>query len=335
MFRRFTTTFILTLGCFAAAACASESGDGGGAGAVSVGGIAENDFCRVLAENMCSGVADCCSMPFSSENDCVYQMRNHCDFDIMWDVEDGEYDPARAATLIDSIREAATSCGYIPLPEPSDMLKLHHPKIGESCGVDYGWTDNYLCGDDAYCEYSEAAGGNVCTRRPVEGEACDDAPCVKGYTCKTDGPGTDTTCHRRLAQGEACTSMSYTTTDCQTGMQCLFTSATTGACEPLRDVGAACWSKHDCKSNLCPNADQGMSACAACAADTDCSSSFEYCYQGSCVPTIPQPDGEPCLDDDECLSGVCFQQSRCGYPTGDDQYCYDPREVDFTHRLGF
>ena len=334
MIRRFTTTFVLTLGVLATA-CASDTGDGGGAGAARVGGLAKNDFCRVLAEAMCSGVEDCCSMPYSSTSECASEIDNSCEFQVMWGVEDADYDPARAENVVNEIRETAAGCGYIALLEPSDVLKLRHPSIGEPCDVEYGWTDNYICGDDAYCTYSDAVNGNVCTRRPVEGEECDGDtdPCVKGYRCVTDGTNTDPTCHRRLAEGEACTSMSYTTTECLTGLQCLYTSATTGACAPLRDVGAACWGRFDCKSRFCSNADQGNGTCAACTADADCGLQ-EHCHEGECVHTIPKADGESCLDDDECLSGECFEETRCGYPTGDDMYCYDPSGIEFTHRLG-
>lgn len=316
MFNRnsFTLPFVFA---FVAVACASSSGSGTTTGTSE---IVEDSFCDELAEAMCNGSATCCSAPVMTQEECLREVKVSCTFDILWGLEDSDYDAGRAAGLVSSIQQATKTCKVFEMPYRTDVRRLRYPKLGEQCGEDYP-EENFICPESSFCTYSAAAGMPVCTARGVEGDLCggDNQLCAVGFNCE-GGQGIKARCVRRLSEGESCTDQYGGYKVCLDGLECIAMSETAAECHPPRASGGMCLSYSDCRSQWCSaENDAAVGTCKACANDADCGGA--YCVKGVCTLQAPKADGAACVYEEECTSGEL--------PTKNETYCFSADDVQF------
>jgi hypothetical protein len=188
-------------------------------------------------------------------------------------------------------------------------------------------------------------GDSNATACAPEHEACGTAGCCEGLWCNEFAGYGIPTCYAPLENGASCTSNG----DCASGncLEYICAAATCGATEAL------CVSDGDCCAGFClyPTDAYGPGHCSGplpdgeqCSYGTQCQSGWciEYACSSECAPNdafiecgaggppccegvchdggygwgqcaAPYPNGEWCMYDQECASGVCTEY-RCGCP---------------------
>jgi hypothetical protein len=144
--------------------------------------------------------------------------------------------------------------------------------------------------------------GLVCDCDPLpQGTPCSGGVCVEGGCVEClDNSGclNGGTCVQNLCVGAACTDSvlngGETDVDCG-GPDCAPCS-----------LGSNCNVGEDCQTLRCDNG-----VCLTCNTQSDCSSTFLYCAVVSSSCEEKKETFGPCVNDYECLSGVCNQLLLC------------------------
>ncbi|MBK8254659.1 MAG: hypothetical protein IPK82_18600 [Polyangiaceae bacterium] len=224
---------------------------------------------------------------------------------------------ARRVALGATLLAAAPTCQVLVSDKPANVKCVEDGAVGPpACPV------GSYCRDGA-CEPGPPALGQPCD---------DDAECAPGDRCFDPAavgvPG-DPLCSRPCCSSSDC--------DGGTGLVC----AVLGPgkmCAPARDweradpgekpAGAPCETHAECRSGEC----RAERYCAdACCSDAECAPFGAACADSGegwmCTP-VPSPKKgylELCLNDDECLSGLCFtspdSKQRCAKPCCSSDEC--------------
>ena len=167
------------------------------------------------------------------------------------------------------------------------------------------------CPDGFYCSASGCRG--LCVRgtrgTTAIGESCAaDTDCASLY-CRDPGDG-----NRRClspCRGDEGT--------CFAGEVCTSAAGGCGSCVPAELLGAArglgepCDDAADCRSGVCGDRGGIRECVQPCGADGSCPTAT-YCHAGVCEIDRRQPAGGACLDNADCVTGVCATQ-------GDRRWC--------------
>ncbi len=223
---------------------------------------------------------------------------------------------------------------------------------GDGCETTCRRTDGQPCTMDNQChsgvcdpDSGTCEPANVCGNGEVENaEVCDDGN-------STDGDGCNTDC--KLSDTEECDD----DTDCSSGV----CDPDSDTCEPANVCGNGategaeiCDDGNSTDGDGC-NTDCKLSDTEECDDDDDCSSGVcdngvcepalvcgngvvegdEGCDDGNtasgdgCTSACKVEDGEPCVDDDDCESGVCDPQTNvCGGEDTDGDGIFDATDID-------
>lgn len=191
---------------------------------------------------------------------------------------------------------------------------------GESCSGD-------VCGPGLFCEPST----NTCERRVGEGEECTSTgQCVDGLFCAggvcSSGPEGrpcdeyDAPCPEGLfcSRDDTCQSPGGTDADCDSDLQCqegFFCDFGYG-CQPRPGLGGECWTNIPCEdpyycdidTRSCVRDAQEGETCETTPLGIECASDLYCDYDPELSMSVCKARvgaGQPCDDDEACLSGAC------------------------------
>jgi len=268
------------------AVIAACSGAGG-----SLGPVAFEDYCNDYAAITCSAADKCGCLGTYSVDLCETYMGMECRDEVEEPVERGvmAYDAALGGACLGGLRALLGDCSLEgdDYPEACESMLTGLVPEGSLCEGD----DECVEGLDCYNE--------LCTNLPKAGEACVD------YTCDSDTYcGNDQLCHPYKRAGEDCSDSTWT---CDDDLYC---DTRTYTCSPYLGPGESC--SHDryaCDDDLyCSPSSQTCrpypGSGQSCAdSDGQCADGL-YCDAGGlCRPQ--KAGGEPCTEDEECLSWDC------------------------------
>jgi hypothetical protein len=263
------------------------------------------DYCDEYAGITCEAAERCGCLEGVPVSFCLAYQADECQGDVIDPVEAGRYayDALEAGRCLAAMRSMLRDCTGESLywPDACDDMLVGLVPEGGACDGDSE------CAGDLEC-YSDA-----CTRLPREGEAClAGSDCASGHFC-----GDDVLCHRNRGAGQPCPEGD---TACEDDLYC---DSRTTTCEPYLGAGESC--AHDayaCDDDLyCSPA---TSTCRPVpGAGGDCADSSGECADGSyCdvddVCRAQRGGGQPCTEDEQCLSWECADGTCTEDPCGID-----------------
>jgi len=186
----------------------------------------------------------------------------------------------------------------------------------QSCYTD----DPATCPPGWFCSPLTGANTGVCVEQAAlkpSGESCSSPNECLSQLCVGTGDGYYCLDECNISSG-----------NCPDGFSCLQLSGTSkGACFPAggSGLGAECLSNIDCDSGICievsspgfPSHPFCTQNCGECPCGFDCVSFVggdSYCVPGVKLNCVP--DGNSCIEDTECISGLCHL-GLCADPKGE------------------
>lgn len=102
-----------------------------------------------------------------------------------------------------------------------------------------------------------------------------------------------------------------------------------GSCQRRRDLGDACESNGDCATDMCASREGDTFCTRICDASNPCPAGFSCTQAGDHSVCVPDAGGldDACVDDDDCISGICTSDRGASYCT---RGCEPPCPQGFT-----
>lgn len=252
--------------------------------------VPQDQFVTAFVSAVCDNIGPCCAEAGYAYDATKCKATASAQYDSLFgQTENVVYDPAKAGSCIEAVKQAAASCGELDLDGSKACQNIYKGLLPEGAECNSSAQCATPVGGDATCDQEGGGAGHcVVDKRGVEGDAC-------YATCTEEGSGTGC----GSSGGDPTTASCYTNDGvfCNAAYVCAKLAMIGEACE-----GDGCVTGAYCNAGTCAALPVTGEPCGSgyhCAQGTHCG--------GDSTCTADKAAGEACGDFDQCADGYCSE----------------------------